>query len=382
MLDVRSKRVNPHHLLRDLRQRPQSEAPIAVETSGIAEHALSSHGRLFFVLASAAVCLTAFGGVVVQANDDSGVMSFFRQNSRPVVRQAPPQYYAPQAFFPRTEPRRAPLAAAYAPYVGYAPINGIQLKEPRRRASDKRVRVASLAPLALPTPNRVRTTLPAGGLSVGRTAYCVRSCDGFFFPLSGAAMSGGGEEAACRRLCPTAEVKVYISQGSADIEDARSRDTGRRYAQMANALSYRKQVDASCTCSANGVGLTNLKDALKDPSLRRGDVVMTSKGMRVFAGGSFVGIEQASDLSAKSREQLLRIQNASLPGRSGYSSADVRNAQRQAELAASRRDTRTNSQPARETAELSKASMIANRLEGATIDGKRYVGPDLPANLR
>jgi Protein of unknown function (DUF2865) len=327
---------------------------------------------------------------VVQA-EDSGIMNFLRQNTRPIGRSAPTQYYtrqapapqyAPQSFFPRIDTRRAPVAAAYAPYVGYVPLNGIRLRdEPRRQAAGTKRRVATANALTLPAPNRASVE-SGSGFAVGRTAYCVRTCDGFFFPLSGTNGSASSEDAACRRLCPTAEVKVYVSNGRADIEDARNRETGRRYAQMANALSYRRQADASCTCSANGVGLTNLKDALRDPSLRRGDVVMTSNGMRVFADGGFVGIEQSRDISAQSRELLRRVQNASLPGRSGITAADVRNAERQVQIAAERRNARNKAAPATEATDLSKASAIANRIEAATIDGRRYVGPDMPTTLR
>jgi hypothetical protein len=387
MLDLRSRRVDPRKLLRDLRENPRELSANVIATSSGAPQTSSRRltfpkSRFALVAGSAVVCLTAFGGVVVQANDDSGVMNFFRQNSRPIVRSAPQQYYAPQPFFPRGEARRAPVAAAYAPYVGYAPLPGIRLQEPRRRAAGTKSRVTTTLPLTLPAPSRTRDASPAGGLTIGRTAYCVRTCDGFFFPLTGHTRGGLSEEATCRQLCPTAEVRVYVSHGSADIEDARSRETGRRYAQMSNALAYRSQRDASCTCSATGVGLTNLKDGMKDPSLRRGDIVMTPTGMRIFADGSFTGLEQSRDISARSRELLRRVQNASMPGRSGITAGDVRNAEKERVVTNQRTRGAGNVGTRTEAAELAKAAAIANRVDAATIDGKRYVGPDLPSAMR
>ena len=81
-------------------------------------------------------------------------------------------------------------------------------------------------------------------------AVCVRTCDGFFFPL---ANSSGGRESAddmCQALCPAAETNVFYMGGSGEIESAMGR-TG-PYTNLANASKYTRSFDAACTCRRPG----------------------------------------------------------------------------------------------------------------------------------
>jgi hypothetical protein len=91
-----------------------------------------------------------------------------------------------------------------------------------------------------PGPAETRLRAPAG------KPVCVRLCDGFFFPLNmrGPEARDAGDD-ACRALCPGAETKTFYMQG--DIEEARSVD-GELYADLDNALRYRKRYDPSCFC--------------------------------------------------------------------------------------------------------------------------------------
>ncbi|MEA2933655.1 MAG: hypothetical protein QOD74_301 [Variibacter sp.] len=116
---------------------------------------------------------------------------------------------------------------------------------------------------------------------LGGRVMCVRTCDGFYFPLSA---SGGDERETCRELCPGTPVEVYRQpSGDDSMDDAVSRN-GRRYSQLPAAFLYRKELKAGCECQRGRVAaLATLK---KDDTLRQGDIVMTEKGVRIFAGGS------------------------------------------------------------------------------------------------
>jgi hypothetical protein len=144
-------------------------------------------------------------------------------------------------------------------------------------------------------------------------AFCVRLCDGYFFPLPSASgpFAAGQEQADCRALCPAASVALYHLNGAADqIAEATSAN-GEPYAALPTAFRYRAATPLACGCRRAGVaGL----DYWRDPTLRSGDAVMTSEGVVIFHGvadgapysradfapldGAPVGSLQRSNLSA------------------------------------------------------------------------------------
>ena len=86
----------------------------------------------------------------------------------------------------------------------------------------------------------------AGSRSSGaRHLVCVRTCDGFFFPLSNSPRGGSPDE-MCRALCPGAETAAYHMPGE-DIGRAVS-TKGKAYTQLASAFRFQKSLDASCSC--------------------------------------------------------------------------------------------------------------------------------------
>ncbi len=331
--------------------------------------------RLVSITVAGVLGLAAFGTMVVRANDDAGVLNFMRQNVRaqaaPVYNRAPPQaypvaYYAPKAFFQRADqPRRgaavAPkrqqvLVAAYAPFGSFFPTGDLnEARQPRRSAAGSR-NTASSVKLALPAPTR--SQIGTGG----RIAYCVRTCDGFFFPISTSTGSDKGDETACNRLCPAAETRLFVGGIGADIDEARARDNGRKYTSLTNAFSYRKSIDAGCSCNKDGFGIASNVPVYRDGSLRRGDIVMTKTGMKVFEGGSlpyrdanFTSLGRSTQLTAKARDDLRAVEQASLPGKSGVMARAVARNRTGDEL----KDLRT-----------------AQKSVEATSQTVRYVGPD------
>ena len=113
------------------------------------------------------------------------------------------------------------------------------------------------------------------GGSYGSTTYCVRTCDGRYFPVT--ASDGQTRAEACKSFCPAAETKIYHG-GS--IDNASS-DTGRSYSDLPNAFRYRKELVAGCSCNGkDSVGLAPVKIE-DDPTLRKGDIVAGANGLMI-----------------------------------------------------------------------------------------------------
>jgi hypothetical protein len=108
-------------------------------------------------------------------------------------------------------------------------------------------------------------------------AFCVRSCDGKYFPL----MRGAASPAQmCQAFCPASPTEVFFGS-SIDNANAAS---GERYADSENAFAYRKALRADCTCNGhNPAGLAPVALALDD-SLRPGDVLATHDGLVAYSG--------------------------------------------------------------------------------------------------
>lgn len=78
---------------------------------------------------------------------------------------------------------------------------------------------------------------------------CVRTCDGFFFPISTSTTSRnfGKDEAVCKGKFPGSDVSLFYHPRGSDnaMERARAVD-GRTYTSMPYAFRYRETYDPSC----------------------------------------------------------------------------------------------------------------------------------------
>jgi hypothetical protein len=107
--------------------------------------------------------------------------------------------------------------------------------------------------------------------------FCVRSCDGKYFPLMRDAAS---PTQMCQAFCPASPTEVFFGSS---IDDAYAA-SGERYADSENAFAYRKALRADCTCNGhNPAGLAPVDLALDD-SLRPGDVLATHDGLVAYSG--------------------------------------------------------------------------------------------------
>ncbi len=125
-----------------------------------------------------------------------------------------------------------------------------------------------------PQPTPPKPAVAAGSAP----AFCVRSCDGRYFPIS--TRGGATPVQMCQAFCPASATKVFFG-GSID---GASSAAGERYADSENAFAYRKALRADCTCNGRDpAGLAPVDLAL-DSSLRAGDVIATSSGLVAYSG--------------------------------------------------------------------------------------------------
>jgi hypothetical protein len=117
-------------------------------------------------------------------------------------------------------------------------------------------------------------TVTSGGSG---PAFCVRSCDGRYFPLS---RGNASPIQLCQAFCPASPTKVFYGS---NIDSAASA-SGERYADSENAFAYRKALRADCTCNGrDSAGLAPV-DLTLDTSLRAGDVIATTDGLVAYSG--------------------------------------------------------------------------------------------------
>lgn len=90
------------------------------------------------------------------------------------------------------------------------------------------------------------------GFGSGRyRTLCVRTCDGYYFPISYATSRSGfaADEQACHQMCPGTEVSLYAHRNPGqDSSKALSTTDASRYADLPTAFSYRTSLNPSCTC--------------------------------------------------------------------------------------------------------------------------------------
>lgn len=110
---------------------------------------------------------------------------------------------------------------------------------------------------------------------------CVRTCDGYFFPIAYSSSPANFERdaRACEAACPGTEVELFRHRASREeAEQAVSTRTGRPYTELSNAFLYRKAgYTRPATCGCNpprgfsivaGGNYTPRKPAIAEAALR------------------------------------------------------------------------------------------------------------------
>jgi hypothetical protein len=109
---------------------------------------------------------------------------------------------------------------------------------------------------------------------------CVRTCDGFYYPISYATSSDRfrDDEQTCQRMCPASEVALYSYHNPGEEVAQAVSLSGQPYSSLPNAFSYRKQLNPACSCRRPGESWGDaLRGAGPDATVAPGDVVVTDK---------------------------------------------------------------------------------------------------------
>ncbi len=109
---------------------------------------------------------------------------------------------------------------------------------------------------------------------------CVRTCDGYYFPISYSTVPSkfADDEALCQRLCPASEAVLYSHRNPGeDVTRAVSTSTGRLYTELPTAFSYRKTYNEACSCRAPGQSWADALKQMDDQTIERGDIVVQTE---------------------------------------------------------------------------------------------------------
>jgi hypothetical protein len=129
-----------------------------------------------------------------------------------------------------------------------------------------------------PPPGAV---MPAEGGAPSGTyrTVCVRSCDGYYFPISFATVPGrfADDERTCKSLCPAADATLYTYRNPGEDMNQAVSINGQPYSSSPNAFHYRQSFDPTCSCKAAGQtwadALKNIDD--KAAAEQQGDIIVT-----------------------------------------------------------------------------------------------------------
>jgi hypothetical protein len=168
---------------------------------------------------------------------------------------------------------------------------------------------------------------PGGGGGRGAThvgGYCVRTCDGYFFPLIKS--SRATRQQSCNFACPSATVEIY---DGANIETSRNA-RGETYKSLLESVAGRADASARCSCNDPLTSAAYSRDAARtDPTLQTGDFVIEDEGPLVFGRQGLVPLAQARFVAPRQRASVLGLVRNSgvsspvVPGASAPAPPDV-----------------------------------------------------------
>ena len=135
----------------------------------------------------------------------------------------------------------AAILSAAMPAPGFRPGSSIfLLGNVRVRRRNSKPSPLTPTPPTRSAPSRASAALRS---AVQAVAYCVRTCDGHFFPIQ--RNSSVSPVETCQSFCPSAQTKIY---NGSSIANSVSVD-GRRYSDLPNAFAYRDKIVANCSCN-------------------------------------------------------------------------------------------------------------------------------------
>ncbi len=108
---------------------------------------------------------------------------------------------------------------------------------------------------------------------------CVRTCDGYYFPISYSTSPSrfAEDEQTCQRMCPAAEVRLYSYRNPGEEMTQATSISGQAYTDLPTAFRYRQEVNKSCSCKRAGQSWADALKQYDDNTLEYGDIVVTEE---------------------------------------------------------------------------------------------------------
>lgn len=124
---------------------------------------------------------------------------------------------------------------------------------------------------------------PSGPMGGTYRTICVRTCDGFYFPISFATSPERfrDDEQTCQRMCPAAEVSLYTYHNPGEEVSQAVSLNGRLYTELPTAFQYRQAYNRACSCRRPGESWAEaLRSTGPDATVAPGDVVVTEQNAK------------------------------------------------------------------------------------------------------
>jgi hypothetical protein len=116
---------------------------------------------------------------------------------------------------------------------------------------------------------------------------CVRSCDGYYFPISFATVPSrfADDEKTCKSLCPAADATLYTYRNPGEDMNQAVSISGQPYSSSPNAFLYRKEFSPTCSCKPAGETWSQALKGLDDKAAaaQQGDIIVTEESAKKMA---------------------------------------------------------------------------------------------------
>jgi hypothetical protein len=114
---------------------------------------------------------------------------------------------------------------------------------------------------------------------------CVRTCDGFYFPVSFATTPARfrDDELTCQRTCPAAEVMLFSHRNPGEDVTQAVSINGKPYTELPTAFKYRTEFNPSCSCRKAGQSWAAALGQTRDDTVERGDILVTEERAKAMS---------------------------------------------------------------------------------------------------
>jgi Protein of unknown function (DUF2865) len=131
---------------------------------------------------------------------------------------------------------------------------------------------------------------------------CVRTCDGFYFPISFATVPARfpDDEKTCKNLCPAAEATLFSYRNPGEDMNQAVSINGQTYSSSPNAFRYRQEFNPSCACKAAGQTWSDALKTIDDKASaeQQGDIIVTEESAKKMSRAPTKGAAAAAKKGA------------------------------------------------------------------------------------